>query len=53
MLSDGHIGTKKLIDHSLPPGSFSLPSLPQRRQVSLLNEAGDSRHRRSPEASFI
>jgi len=43
MLSDGHLGTKKLIDHSLPPGSFSLHSPPHRRQVSLLNDAEESR----------
>ena len=48
MLSDGHMGTKKLIDYSLPPGSFSLHAPPDRRQVSLLNEADESRRLGSP-----
>jgi hypothetical protein len=48
MLSDGHMGTQKLIDYSLPPGSFSLHSLSHRRQVSVLNEADESRRISSP-----
>jgi len=48
MLSDGHMGTKKLIDYSLPPSSLSLHSLSHRRQVSLLNEADESRRLSSP-----
>ena len=34
----GTLAPRRTIDHSLPPGSFSLPSLPHPCQVSVLNE---------------